>query len=144
MLLPTANKTDGAIEAVYKTTGRCASPDRPAGRNARSLPGARWRMARPIFVHVSALSFVAMLRNTGVVLLIAACLCLLPPAIGWFENGVWGYPGFTIGGMLDAVSLSNKLGPLEPFLNSFLPFNPGWVLAFVGMICFMVSQSRSE
>jgi hypothetical protein len=101
-------------------------------------------MARSIFVHVSELSFGAMLRNTGFVLLIAAFLCLLPPAIGWFENGVWGYPGFTIGGMLDAVSLSNKLGPLDPFLHPFLPFNPGWVLALAGMICFMVAQSRGE
>jgi hypothetical protein len=84
------------------------------------------------------------LRNAGVVLLIAAFLCVLPPAVGWFENGYWGYPGFTIGGVLDSLSLSKMLGPLEPFLNPFLPLNPGWLLFLLGLICLIAAQSRED
>src|SRR6185437_12066359 len=58
-----------------------------------------------------------MLRNLAIVLVLAACLCVIPPAIGWFESGEWAYAGFSIGGLLDSVSLSDKLGPLQPFID---------------------------
>jgi hypothetical protein len=86
-----------------------------------------------------------MLRNVGIVLMIAAALCALPPAIGYFENGQFLWPGFSIGGLLDSVSLTeDRLGPFQPFLRPLLPFNPGWILLFIGLICYMAAGRKGE
>lgn len=85
-----------------------------------------------------------MLRNLAIVLVLAACLCVIPPAIGWFESGEWAYAGFSIGGLLDSVSLSDKLGPLQPFIDPIRSANPGWLLLFVGLICFMLAGNRGD
>ena len=86
-----------------------------------------------------------MLRNIGIVLMIAAALCALPPIIGYFENGQLLWPGFSIGGLLDSVSLSpDKLGPLQPFLQPILPFNPGWILLFFGFFCYILAGRKVE
>jgi len=74
----------------------------------------------------------------------AAFLCVVPPAIGWLENGYWGFSGFTIGGMLDSLSLTKRLGPLQPILNPFLPLNPGWLLFLLGLICLIAALSRED
>lgn len=85
-----------------------------------------------------------MLRNVGIVLMIGAALCVLPPAIGYFEDGQWLWPGFTIGALLGDIGLTGRLGPLQPFVDPLAPANPGWVLLVLGFLCYLKASSRVE
>ena len=54
-----------------------------------------------------------------------------------------GQPGQQDGGLLESVSLSpDKLGPLQPFLQPILPFNPGWILLFIGFFCYVLAGRK--